>query len=393
MAVPLKQMDPVPVSAVNVEVTPVRSAVDRDRFIRFQYSHYKNDPNFVPPLQMERRDFLDPKKNPFFLHAEVDLFLARRHGEIVGRIAAIHDRNYNAFWSSKTVGFGLFESIDDPGVTAALLAQVESWGNERGMTQLLGPVNFSTNQDCGILIDAFDKPPVFLMTYNPPYYPALLEAAGLKKAKDLYAWELLSSHEPPEKVVRIAEKIRAREGIVVRPANLKDLKGEIAKIKTIYNAAWERNWGFVPMTDAEFDHMAKDMKSIVIPEFLLMAEIKGEPVAFSLTLPDMNQAFAKVPEGRLTQFGLPIGLAKLLYAQKQIKWARLTALGIKEGYRRRGIDAILYLDTVRAARKLGYTGGEISWTLEDNALVNRAIESMGGKRYKTYRLYEKALSS
>lgn len=391
MAVPLKQMDAVKGASAAVEVTPVRSAVDRDRFIRFQYAHYKNDPNFVPPLQMERRDFLDPKKNPFFLHAEVDLFLARRGGEIVGRIAAIHDRNYNAFWSTKTVGFGLFESIDDAAVASALLAQVESWGSERGLTQLLGPLNFSTNYDCGLLIDAFDKPPVFLMTYNPPYYPALLEAAGLKKAKDLYAWELLASHEPPEKVVRIAEKIRAREGIVVRPANLKDLNGEIARLKTIYNAAWERNWGFVPMTDAEFEHMAKDMKSIVIPEFLLMAEIQGEPVAFSLTLPDMNQAFAKVPDGRLTQFGLPIGLAKLLYAQKQIRWARLTALGIKEGYRRRGIDAVLYLDTVRAARKLGYTGGEISWTLEDNALVNRAIESMGGKRYKTYRLYEKAL--
>lgn len=391
MAVPAKHMEAGQASASEVEVTPVRSAVDRDRFIRFQYSHYANDPNFVPPLQMERRDFLDPKKNPFFLHAEVDLFLARRGGEIVGRIAAIHDRNYNAFWSTKTVGFGLFESIDDSAVAGALLAQVERWGEERGLNQLLGPVNFSTNYDCGLLIDAFDKPPVFLMTYNPPYYPALLERAGLKKAKDLYAWELLSAHEPPEKVVRIAEKIRKREGIVVRPANLKDLPGEIARLKTIYNAAWERNWGFVPMTDAEFEHMAKDMKSIVIPEFLLMAEIQGEPVAFSLTLPDMNQAFAKVPQGRLTQFGLPIGLAKLLYAQKQIRWARLTALGIKEGYRRRGIDAVLYLDTVRAARKLGYTGGEIGWTLEDNALVNRAIESMGGRHYKTYRLYEKAL--
>jgi len=374
-----------------VEVVPVRSAVDRDRFIRFQYDLYRNDPNFVPPLQMERRDFLDPAKNPFFRHADVDLFLARCEGEIVGRIAAIHDRNFNAFWNGKTVGFGMFECIDDADVARALLDKVEAWGQERGLDKLLGPLNFSTNYDCGLLVEGFDRPAVFLMPYNPRYYPELLERAGLAKAKDLFAWEMLSSQEPPEKVVRIADKMRQREGIKVRPVNLADLKNEIVRIKKIYNAAWERNWGFVPMTDAEFDHLAKDIKALVVPEFLLIAEIENEPVAFALTLPDVNQAFMKVPEGRLTRFGLPIGLAKLLYHQKKVRWARLMALGIKEGYRRRGLDAILYLDTLRAARKLGYEGGEIGWTLEDNALVNRAIESMGGKHYKTYRMYEKTL--
>jgi len=391
MAVPLRRMEVVEPAVLPVDVAPVRSAVDRDRFIRFQYDLYRNDPNFVPPLEMERRDFLDPTKNPFFRHAEVDLFLARRDGEIVGRIAAIHDRNYNAFWKSKTVAFGLFESIDDPAVARALLSTVESWGKERGLEHLLGPLNFSTNYDCGVLIDGFDRPAVFLMTYNPRYYPELLERAGLAKAKDLFAWDLLRTQEPPEKVIRIAEKIRKREGITVRKANLKDLPGEIAKLKKVYNQAWERNWGFVPMTDAEFDHMAKDMKSVVVPDFLLIAEVKGEPVAFSLTLPDMNQAFRQVEDGRLTKFGLPIGLAKLVYHQRKINWARLTALGIVEGYRRRGLDAILYLDTQRAVQRLGYKGGEIGWTLEDNHLVNRAIESMGGKHSKTYRVYEKSL--
>lgn len=391
MAVPLHVMAQPVAAAKSVQVEPVRSAVDRDRFIRFQYDLYRNDRNFVPPLQMERRDFLDPAKNPFFLHAEVDLFLARRNGEIVGRVAAVNDRNFNAFWRSKAVGFGLFETIDDPEVAQALLGAVEDWGRERGLGQLMGPVSFSTNYECGLLVDGFDSPPVFLMPYNARYYGELFERAGLRKAKDLFAWEMLSSQEPPEKVVRIAEKIRQREGITVRPVNMADLEGEIARIKKVYNAAWERNWGFVPMSDAEFEHMAKDMRSVVVPELLLIAEIEREPVAFAMTLPDMNRAFIKVPEGRLTKFGLPIGVVKLAMAQKQIRWARLMALGIKEGYRRRGLDAVLYLDTLRAARKLGYAGGEIGWTLEDNALVNRAIESMGGRHYKTYRMYEKAL--
>ena len=391
MAVPLRHMELVEPVVLPVEVRAVRSAVDRDRFIRFQYELYRHDPNFVPPLQMERRDFLDAAKNPFFLHADVDLFLAIRHGEVVGRVAAVEDRNFNAFWKTATVAFGLFECIDDPGVARALLGAVEDWGQARGLSRLLGPLSFSTNYECGVLIDGFERPAVFQMPYNPRYYPELLERAGLSKAKDLFAWDLLLSRDPPEKVVRIAEKIRHREGITVRPANLSDLKAEIGRLKKVYNAAWERNWGFVPMTDAEFDHMARDMKAVVVPELLLIAEVKGEPVAFSLTLPDMNHAFRQVPEGRLTQFGLPIGLGKLLYHQRQIKWARLMALGIVEGYRRRGIDAILYLDTLRAARKLGYEGGEIGWTLEDNALVNRAIQSMGGTHGKTYRVYEKAL--
>jgi GNAT superfamily N-acetyltransferase len=229
-----------------------------------------------------------------------------------------------------------------------------------------------------------------MMAYNPRYYPELYEACGLGKAKDLWAWELSSSVPPPEKVARIAEKMRQREGIVVRHVNLKDFDNEVKRIKDIYNAAWEKNWGFVPMTEAEFDHMAKEMKTVVRPELLLIAEVKGEPVAFSMTLPDANEAL-KAAKGRLTTFGLPIGLAKLVLASRRIRRLRLVTLGIKEGYRRRGLDAILYLDTIRTAKKLGYEGGEIGWTLEDNHLVNRAIESMGGKKSKTYRLYQRAL--
>jgi len=229
-----------------------------------------------------------------------------------------------------------------------------------------------------------------MMAYNPRYYPALYESCGFTKAKDLFAFDLSSSAPPPEKVVRVAEKIRQRNGVVVRPVRMADFAAEVQRVKDIYNAAWEKNWGFVPMTEAEFDHLAKDMKPLVVPELLLIAEVKGEPVAFSMTIPDANFAL-KAAGGRLTRYGLPIGLVKLVLASRRIRRLRLITLGVKEGFRRQGLDAILYLDTIRAARRLGYSGGEISWTLEDNHLVNRAIESMGGVRSKTYRLYQRAI--
>jgi GNAT superfamily N-acetyltransferase len=392
MAVPLQRMEAeIALVPSDVQVREVRSAADRDRFIDLQYALYRHDPHFVPPLRMERRDFLDASKNPFFLHADVDLFLATRGERVLGRIAVVNDRNYNQFHGTRMATFGLFECVDEPGVAKALFQKAEKWARDRKLDSLLGPVNLSTNYDCGLLVDGFDAPPVFLMTYNPRYYMDLFEAVGLSKAKDLWAWNIEMTAKPDPKILRIAEKIRAREGVRVRPVEMAHLGTEIRRIKEIYNSAWEKNWGFVPMTEAEFDHMAKDMKAVVNPELLLIAEVKGQPVAFAMSLPDMNQAFAKVTDGRLTRFGLPIGLGKLLLGQRKVNRARLVTLGIKEGFRRRGLDAILYIDTIQAARRLGYTGGEISWTLEDNDLVNRAIESMGGTRYKTYRLYEKGL--
>ncbi|WP_375745092.1 N-acetyltransferase [Corallococcus interemptor] len=372
----------------DVQVTPVRGAADRTAFIRLPYSLYRDDPNWVPPLEMERRDFLDPKKNPFFDYAEVELFLARRGQDVVGRVAAIKNPRHMEFHGTKEGFFGLFECVNDAGVARGLLDAASAWLKARGIDTVLGPANFSSNQDWGLLVEGHESPPALMMPYNPAYYAGLLETCGFTKAKDLWAWELSSSTPPPEKVARIAEKIRQREGVTVRAVNLKDFPAEVARIKEIYNAAWEKNWGFIPFTDREFDHMAKEMKAIVRPELLLIAEVKGEPVAFSMTLPDANAAF-KAANGRLTTFGLPIGLVKLVLASRKLKRLRLLTLGIKEGYRRRGLDAILYLDTLRTAKELGYTGGEISWTLEDNHLVNRAIESMGGKRSKTYRVYQR----
>ncbi|MCE9671098.1 N-acetyltransferase [Myxococcus stipitatus] len=374
----------------DVQVTPVRDAAAKMTFIRFPASLYAGDPNWVPPLEMERKDFLDPRKNPFFDYAEVELFLARRGREVVGRIAAIRNPRHMEIHGTKEGFFGLFECVNDAGVARALLETAGAWLKSRGLDTMLGPANFSSNQDWGLLIDGFDTPPAIMMPYNPTYYPALLETCGLTKAKDLFAFELSASAQPPEKVVRIAEKMRQREGITVRAVNLKDFPAEVERIRSIYNSAWEKNWGFVPFTDKEFDHLAKDMKTIVRPELVLIAEVKGEAVAFSMTLPDGNQAI-KAANGRLTTFGLPIGLAKLVLASRRINRLRLITLGIKEGYRRRGLDAILYLDTLRTAHRLGYAGGEISWTLEDNHLVNRAIESMGGQRSKVYRVYQRPL--
>ncbi len=371
----------------DVSVEPVRGPRDLDHFVKLQWQIYQGDPHWVAPLLMERRDFLNPRKNPFYRHGVVELFLARRQGQVVGRIAAVEDRNYNEFHGTNQGAFGLFECIDDPDVAQALLSAAEAWIQARGLSSVMGPLSFSTNYECGLLVDGFDRDPAVMMAYNPRYYRALIEGAGYRKAKDLWAFWVDAQKEPDAKVARVADKIRAKQGIVVRPANLKNFSAEVALLKKVYNAAWEKNWGFVPFTDEEFDHLAKDMKQIVKPELLLIAEVSGEPVAFSMSLPDANQAL-KHAKGRL----FPTGLVKLLYYANKIDQARLITLGIVPGYRRRGLDAILTLETLRAARRLGYRGGEISWTLEDNDLVNRAIESFGGEKTKTYRVYEKALA-
>ncbi len=373
-----------------VRVAQVATVRERDRFIRFQEEVYRGDPWFVPPLLMERHEFLDPARNPFFRHADVALFLATRREEVVGRIAAVEDRNFNAFHGGRTGYFGLYESVDDPAVAEALFGAARAWARRRGLASLIGPMNLSTNYEAGLLVEGFESSPAILMPYNPPWYARLFEGCGLAKAKDLLAFSR-SSHDPvPERFVRVAEKIRNHQGIRVRSLDLRRFGEEVERIKAVYNSAWEKNWGFVPMTDAEFDKLARDLKPLVRPELCLVAEDQGEPVAFSLTVPDVNQALKRVG-GRLTTWGIPVGLARLLYWQRRIDEVRLIALGVKEGYRRRGLDAVLILDTIRRTRDLGYRGGEVSWTLEDNDLMNRAIEAVGCRRTKRYRVYETAL--
>ncbi len=370
-----------------IEVARVLDGLQKDEFIKFQWKVYQGDLHWVPPLLMERHDFLDPARNPFFQHADVALFLARQNGEVVGRIAAVEDRNFNAFQSSKTAYFGLFECIDDREVAAALFGAAKEWARWRGLDTLLGPMNLSTNYEVGLLVEGFESDPYIQMPYNPRYYPALVEGCGLAKAKDLYGWERSAATPPPERFTRIARKIMDHTGVTLRSVNLRNFDGEVARIKEVYNAAWEQNWGFVPMTDAEFDKLARDLRHMVKADLALIAESQGEPIAFSLTVPDWNQALKKL-NGRLTRFGLPVGVPMLFWNARKIDRVRLMALGVKSGWRRRGLDAVLIVETIARTHKLGYQGGEVSWTLEDNDLINRAIESAGCTRTKTYRMYE-----
>lgn len=370
-----------------VTVTPVSGKAERDAFIKFPWSIYAGDSRWAPPLLIERKEFMDEKKNPFFAFAEVQHFLARKNGKLVGRISAIHDRKYNEFHEIQNVGFGMFEAIDDVEVSRALFAAVDRWGKQKGLTNAWGPVNFSTNHECGLLVDGFNDMPAVMMTYNPSYYGKLIEDAGYAKAHDLWAWDLPASASVPEKVGRIAEKIREREGIVVRGVNMAKWDEEVELAFQIYNEAWEKNWGFVPMSKAEFYRLAKEMKQIIKPDLVLIAEVKGEVAGFSFTVPDVNPAIAKA-NGRLLPFGLP----RMLFALKKCDRARLVLLGMRPKFRKRGIDAILYKDTLTNAARLGFRRGEIGWTLDNNDLVNRAIESMGGTKSKTYRMYEKAVS-
>jgi len=374
-----------------LQVRSVASSADRKAFLRLPWKVMGDDPVWVPPLMMDRKDFIDRKKHPFFLHGDAELFVAWRGDEAVGRIMASDDPRYNEAHGTNQGCLGMFECIDDVEVAKALVETGEAWCKAKGRDALLGPVDYSSNYGWGFLVDGFDTPPRILMPHNPPYYEKLFEAAGFSKVKDLYAYWLTSAQEPPDRWRRIAERMAKRGGVTIRTVDLKQFDREVESLMHIYNEAWEDNWGFVKMTEAEFEHLAKDMKMLIVPELTLMAEVKGKVVGFSLALPDINEALKHLPNGKLTTFGLPIGLGKLLYWQKKIRSIRLITLGLLPGFRRRGITEQLILRTYDVGKARGYTGCEMGWTLDDNDLINRPIEALGSERYKTYRLFEKAI--
>jgi GNAT superfamily N-acetyltransferase len=372
-----------------IEVSPVNTRKERDAFIKFPWRIYRNDPAWVPSLILERKAFLDRRRHPFYQHGDAALFLAWQNREIVGRIMASDDPNYNSLHQTSVGCFGLFECIDNREVASALFEAASNWLRARGLNEIMGPIDYSTNYVCGLLIDGFEHPPTILTSHNPPYYSPLIESCGFTKAKDWYAWWFSEFPEAAERLRKVAVARAGRHGVTIRPVNLRKIEDESRRLRTVYNQAWEKNWGFVPFTQDEFDYMAREMKPLIAPEAALIAEIGDEPVAFVIAVPDINVALRHI-NGRLTRFGFPIGLIKLLYYKTKIRTARLVALGVVEKYRRAGIAETLVLRVMDEAVKRGFTG-ELSMTLEDNFMVNRFIEAVGAARYKTYRIYGRPL--
>jgi GNAT superfamily N-acetyltransferase len=372
----------------SLEVIPAETGNAFRAFIDLPYRLYRDDPHFVPPLRRERRDLFDKARHPFFRHADGAFFLARRGGQPVGRIEAIVNHAHNQFHDDRVGFFGAFESENDRAVSDALLDSAARWLGERGLQVMRGPVTHSTNEETGLLIEGFDEPPMIGMPYNPPHYATLLEAFGLRKAKDVYGWEIRAEQTIPEKIHRVADIVRKSTNVVVRRANFADYAGEIRRAMGVYNASWTRNWGFVPLTEAEFVHAADQLRPVLerFPEGVLLAEVAGRVVGFCLAVLDVNQALRRVRDGRL----FPFGFWHLYRGLGRVDQIRVMALGILPEFRHRGIDAVIYLELLSHGQRLGYRRAEIGWTLEDNRAMNRAI-LMGGRHHKTYRLYEAPL--
>lgn len=364
-------------------IEEARNKHDLVTFIRFPWKIYKGNRYWVPPLVKDQGKKFSPS-NPFLSHSEMILLLAHRAGEVVGRIAGILDHHYIAFHQEKVGFFGFFESIHDRKVAGELLARVKGWLRERGMEKMIGPMNPSTNDECGLLIEGFDFPPRLMMPYNPPYYSSLLEGFGLKKAMDLYAYWLDKSFFLDDRLTRITERLRKRQPqLWIRPINLRQFDEELRIVKEIYNQAWSANWGFVPMGEEEIDDLAKNLKPIVVPDLVLFAYWDKEPVGFTVSLPDYNEVLKHL-NGNVG----PLGALKFLYYSRKIKTIRVMLLGVKHAFQKKGLEGLLYVETFRNGIKKGYENAECSWILENNILMQRGIEAMGGKRYKTYRIYE-----
>ncbi len=371
-----------------VNIEEVNGASGMNEFVRFPWKVYQGNPHWVPPLRSDVEFLLSEKKNPFFHHAEAACFLARKNGETVGRIAAIIDRNHIKFHNEQAGFFGFFECLPDCDVARKILDTAAKWLKERDIEIMRGPMNPSTNDECGFLLEGFDSPPMIMMTYTPAYYLDYMERCGLTKAKDLYAYiAVLSDVAAGERLEKLAAAVKARvPGLTVRPANMRQFPHEVEAVQEIYNSAWSHNWGFVPKTDAETENLAKRLKPLIVPELMIMAEVNGKPAAFFVAVPDYNQVL-----GRINGVLGPLGIAKFLWYSRKISAIRVMAMGVSEEFRKRGIEGLLYLESFKAAVKKGYERAEMSWILEDNVLMQRGCELMGGKLYKKYRLYEKKI--
>ncbi len=372
-------------------VTPVAGRADLDAFIRLPWRIYEGNPNWVPPLLRLQHELFDPKHNAFYQHADVQLFLARRDGRVVGRLSAHIDHEHNRYHKERTGFFGFFECENDPDAASPLLAAAESWLRDRGMERVRGPLSFSINSEVGLLVDGFDSPPAILMPYSQQYYQGLLEGCGYAKVKDLYAWRWGNQPVPAGAPARMAKELRERPEVRVRRAEMRRFKEEVRTILDLYNDAWSENWGYVPATEAEAEQMARELKLIVDPDIVPLVEINGQPAGVAMAVPNVNEAIHDL-NGRL----FPFGFIKLLWRLKvrRVKTGRLLLLGVKKEFRTRqyaGLGYLLCDEIYRGATERGYKWAEFSWTLEDNGLVNSLAIKVGAAHYKTYRIYEKAL--
>jgi hypothetical protein len=372
---------------MTIELVKVETKKQRDLFIDFPHELYKGDINYVPEIYLAMKEHMDPKKNPFFQHSEAHLYLAYKQGKIVGRIATILNNNYNKFHECNVAFFGCFDTINDKAVADMLLDKAQSFAKQKQVDRLLGPTNFTTNDTAGLLVEGFDSPPVIQMTYNAPYYVELIESYGFTKDMDLFAY-WIPTKDVNEKSLQLTERIQerlAKKGITFRNINMKIFDKEVQGVKEIYRSAWEKNWGFVPPTDAEFDFLAEGLKLMVDARYAYICEEHGEMIAFAVALPDVNEIVKGFNKGRL----LPFNIFKLLFGKKKTSKVRVVLLGVKEEYRKNGIEAVFYGNFISAAKNNGLSGGEASWILESNEAMTKGAENLNGKKYKTYRIYTK----
>lgn len=372
-----------------VQVVPVRTSKEREAFIRFPFLLYREDPHWVPPLILERRDFLNPKKNPVFEFADVQPFIAVRDGQVVGTIAAVRNDRYCQFHPEDAhVGFfGLYESVPEQTVADALFSAASVWMKNEGKTVLRGPVNLTTNDTVGLLVEGFQDDPAVMMPYNPPYYAAQMELAGFVKAKDLFAY-YLSGEEYNGRLGTITARLAAKQRCKLRPIDLGNWNAELAFVRECYNRAWTNNWGFTPWTDRELAFIAKELKPLVDPRLAFIGEVEGIPAGFIISIPDANQAL-KLAKGKL----LPFGLLRILWKLKVRKCSRLRTLvmGVLPEHRRRGLDALMINQTIINGPGMGYSGSEVGWILEDNQALLSPLLQMGARCTKRYRIYDRAL--
>jgi len=372
---------------MTLSLRPVVSEKDLHRFVIFPFELYRGNPFWVPNLIADEKKLLTQGKHPFHEHAEVGLFLAEDAGHIVGRISAHINHSHNRFHNDRVGFFGFFDCIDSQEVASALFQTAGEFVRSSGMDTLRGPMNFSTNETCGLLLNAFDEMPYIMMPYNFPYYEKLIEGAGFSKAKDLLCYHLDTETFSFNKIGSVAQRVEERSDIILRQLDFNNLKKEIQIVRNVYNSAWEKNWGFVPMTDAEFDFMAHEMKPIADPRLIYIAEHSGEPVGFILCLPDFNLVLKKM-NGNL----FPFGILKALYWRRKIRRIRIITMGVIKEHRKAGLDLVFYSRIARTSPTIGYPEGELGWVLEDNSLMNRAAENMGARLSKRYRIYDKKLT-